>query len=114
MMWKQIECRERELIKCQSNILKFYHDRCLTQSIRLWRSSPNWFSLFMHVTSSIIETYFSKSKFITDLHMTDMRDRLSSVTFHLLQQLRKYVDDECVELVSNLRIDAETALPANF
>ena len=39
-----------------------------------------------------------------------MRDRLSSVTFHLLQQLRKYVDDECVELVSNLRIDTEAAL----
>ena len=42
--------------------------------------------------------------------MTDMRDRLSSVTFHLLQQLRKYVDDECVELVSNLGIDAEADL----
>ena len=26
--WMQ---RERELVKCQSNILKFYHDRCLTQ-----------------------------------------------------------------------------------
>ena len=106
---------QRDLDRCNSNLIKFYHDRRQSQ-IQIGSSDPKYpraekFARLVfscHVTSSIIETYFSKTKYIKNVHRASMRDSLSSATLHL-QQLRQYVNDECMELVKNMGIDGKAA-----
>ena len=63
----------------------------------------------LHVASSIIETYFSKTKYIKNLHRASMRDSLATATLHV-QQLRAYTNEDVLETVSTLGIDVNTAL----
>ena len=97
-----------------SNLLKFYHDRHIAAK----RNKKNDYALAsrfarlvfsIHGSSSIIETYFSKTNYIKSLHRASMRDSLASATMHL-QQMRPYKDDDVIETVDNLCIDTESAL----
>ena len=98
-----------------SNLLKFYHDRHMaTKRDRLnnkfvlaERFARLVFSI--HGSSSIVETYFSKTTYIKNLYRASMRDSLSSATMHV-QQLRAYEDDEVIETIERMGIDVSSAL----
>ena len=104
-----------EVKACTSNLLRYYHERL--QTFKDNNQSPKYpladkfarlvFSL--HVASAIIETYFSKTKYIKNLHRSSMRDSLSSATLHV-QQLRPYVDQDIIEVIHDMDIDKTTAL----
>lgn len=104
-----------EVKSCTSNLLRYYHDRLKSFKNNNKTSTYPLAERFarlvfsFHLTSSVIETYFSKTKYIKNLHRASMRDSLSSATLHL-QQLRGYVDDEVIEIFSSLGIDLESAL----
>ena len=104
-----------EVKACTSNLLRYYHDRL--QSCKENKQSSKYaladrfarLVFSMHVASAIIETYFSKTKYIKNLHRASMRDSLSTATLHV-QQLRSYMEEDVVEMISELDIDKNTAL----
>ena len=104
-----------EVNSCTKNLLRFYHDRLKSCK---HNSKPTPYPLAdefarlvfsLHVASSVIETYFSKTKYIKSLHRASMRDSLSTATLHV-QQLRSYMDPDVVETISTLDIDLTAAL----
>ena len=104
-----------EVKACTANLLRYYHDRL--QACKDNKQSSKYplaekfarlvFSL--HLASAIIETYFSKTKYIKNLHRSTMRDSLSSATLHV-QQLRPYMDEDVIEMIGDIDIDKVTAL----
>ena len=98
----------------EANLLKFYHERhqaivdnqTKNEFVLAERFARLVFSI--HVTSSIVETYFSKTRYIKNLHRSSLRDALASATIHL-QQLRRYTDENMIELIEELGIDLQSA-----
>ena len=98
-----------------SNLLKYYHDRYQTavdnQQAHKYPLADEFVRLVfsLHLTSSIIETYFSKTKYIKNLHRSRLRDSLSSMTLHL-QQLRKLHNKYTLQNLDDYDIDLDSAL----
>ena len=104
-----------EVNACTSNLLRYYHDRLQSYKDN---NKPQQYPLAdeyarlifsLHVASSVIETYFSKTKFIKSLHRASLRDALSTATLHV-QQLRSYLNEDVLETISTLGIDLNSAL----
>ena len=120
---EQLKCQHEEaqnwclaeVKACTANLLRYYHDRL--RSCREDGRSSKYpladrfarlvFSL--HIASAIIETYFSKTKYIKNLHRSSMRDSLATATLHV-QQLQSYMDSDVVQVIGDLDIDKTTAL----
>ena len=104
-----------EIKACTKNLLRYYHDRlaaCKEHSHPQEYPLADEFARLifsLHVASSIIETYFSKTKFIKNLYRASMRDDLATATLHV-QQLRSYINDDVLETISTLGIDFKAAL----
>ena len=104
-----------EVKACTSNLLRYYHDRLKSckqnQEPSKYPLAERFARLIfsLHIASAIIETYFSKTKYIKNLHRSSMRDSLSTATLHV-QQLRPYMDDGVVETIKELDIDKIDAL----
>ena len=104
-----------EIKACTKNLLRYYHDRlaaCKQHSRAQEYPLADQFARLifsLHVASSVIETYFSKTKFIKRVHRASMRDELATATLHV-QQLRAYMNDDVLETISNLGIDVNIAL----
>ena len=63
----------------------------------------------LHIASSIIETYFSKTKYIKNLHRSRLRDVLATMTLHL-QQLRQLDCTDTLRNFSDYQLDLQSAL----
>ena len=104
-----------QVTACTSNLLKYYHDRYQTavnnQQAHKYPLADEFARLVfsLHLTSSIIETYFSKTKYIKNLHRSRLRDSLSSMTLHL-QQLRKLRNKYTLQNLDDYDIDLDSAL----
>jgi len=100
---------------CTNNLLRFYHSR-LASDKQVVRQPDfplaNKFATIifsLHLASSIIETYFSKTRYAKNKHRSRLSDDLASATLHI-QQLRSYQDAETLESSSALTLDLEAAL----
>ena len=95
--------------------MRYYHDRLAAdkeEGKQPDHSFANMFAMLvfsLHVASSIIETYFSKTKYIKNQHRSRLADSLATATLHL-QQLRAYHDVQVLEQSSQLCIDFQQAL----
>ena len=101
---------------CTNNLLRFYHDRRAfeikkdpTKSLHPYAEEFARLVFSLHVSSSVVESFFSKTKYTKSIHRNRLRDELSSATLHL-QQLRAYYDAETLEPASRLNIDFQQAL----
>ena len=63
----------------------------------------------LHLASAIIESYFSKTKYIKNRYRSRLSDALASATLHL-QQLRAYHDVQVLEPSSSMSVDFQEAL----
>ena len=112
---KAAEWSLAEIRACTSNLLRYYHDRlaaCKKNSVDQRFPLADQFARLifsLHVASSVIETYFSKTKFIKRVHRASLRDELATATLHV-QQLRAYLNDDVLETISTLGIDVNIAL----
>ena len=87
---------------CTNNLLRFYHSR-LASDKQVVRQPDfplaNKFATIifsLHLASSIIETYFSKTRYAKNKHRSRLSDDLASATLHI-QQLQSYQDAETLE-----------------
>ena len=104
-----------EVKACTNNLLRYYHDRL--QADMEDNKQPDYpfancfaaliFSL--HLASAIIESYFSKTKYIKNQYRSRLSDALASATLHL-QQLRAYHDVQVLEPSSSMSMDFREAL----
>ena len=100
---------------CTSNLLRFYHDRLMSE--RDEGANPAYplandfatlvFSL--HVASAIIETYFSRTKYAKNIYRSKLSDDLASATLHL-QDLRDLHDIQILESSGDRTIDFRAAM----
>ena len=97
------------------NLIKYYHDR-LKEDKKHSRPPDfphtNTFATLifsLHISSSVVESYFSKTRYVKSLHRSKLDDALTSATLHL-QELRTYRDNEVLETVDALVIDFKRAL----
>ena len=104
-----------EVKACTYNLLKYYHDRLVVdKKLSKLPDFPlaNKFATLvfsLHIASSVIESYFSKTRYAKSLHRSKLDDTLASATLHL-QQLRALRDNEVLETATALTIDFKQAL----
>ena len=104
-----------EVKQCTNNLLRYYHERHATDKRDAKQPAhplANNFAVLvfsLHAASAVIETYFSKTRYIKSIHRNRLSDGLSSDTMHL-QQLRNYHDVEVLESSCDLSIDFTEAL----
>ena len=65
----------------------------------------------IHISSSIIETYFSKTNFIKNVYRSRMDDAVVAASMHL-QQLKAYDNKLYIETIDQLDIDLVSSLNA--
>ena len=96
---------------CKANLLRFYRDR-LQDDRGVRFGNANTFAQIVfsiHYASSVIESFFSKTKYIKNKHRASMTDELASATLHL-QQLKVLIDAEKLQNSDTLATDFQRAL----
>ena len=103
--------------RCNQSLLRFYHDR-LTSAIKADIQPPhhcaNLFACVVfsiHISSSVIETYFSKTNYIKSKHRSSMHDTMASATLHLPQQCPRHHHVEQLQRRTerSMMVDVDTA-----
>ena len=104
-----------EVTHCTANLLRYYHDRLSLSVTNQQQPKHALADLFarlifsLHVTSSVIETYFSKTRYIKNQYRARLRDSLAAMTLHL-QQLRQLDGHDVLQNSIDYDLDLQAAL----
>ena len=84
--------------RMSGNLLKFYHDRYVlsqqTGEDHDFTLCDEYFRLVasLHVSSSVVESYFSRTKYIKNKHRSLLSDKTVSATMHLREMQPAHVE----------------------
>ena len=102
-----------EISACRTNLLRYYRDR-RAQRKREGKSKPSVVETFamlvfsIHISSSVVEGYFSKTNYTKSKYRSSMRDEVSSAFLHI-KETRDLVDNEILQTSSGLGLDLDRA-----